>query len=67
MDEAVMEIIIFISVFYGIQILLLIIGFCLPNENKAQESLCYKDSIIYKEKLDDGTVIVVCENELDTD
>lgn len=67
MDESVIEMIIFLSVLYGIQILLLIIGFCLPNENKSQESLCYKDSIIYKEKLDDGTVIVVYESELDPD
>lgn len=67
MDEAVMEMIIFLSVFYGIQILLLIIAFCLPSENKEPESLCYKDTIIYKEKLDDGTVIVVYESELDQD
>lgn len=67
MDESVIEMVIFLSVFYGIQILLLIIGFCLPNENKEQESLCYKDEIIYKERLDDGTVIVVHENELDSD
>lgn len=61
------EMIIFLSVFYGIQILLLIIGFCLPNENKESENLCYKDIVIYKEKLDDGEVIVVYENELDPD
>lgn len=66
MDESVIEMIIFLSVLYGIQILLLIIGFCLPNENKEQESLCYKDAIIYKEKLY-GTVIVVYESELDPD
>lgn len=28
--------IIFVSVFYGIQILLLIVGFCLPNENESE-------------------------------
>ena len=61
-----MEMIIFISVFYVIQILLLIIGFCLPNDNKAQGSLCCKDTIIYKEKFDDD-VIVVYESELDPD
>ena len=61
------EMIIFISVFYGIQVLLLIIGFCLPSENKEQESICYKDTIIYKEKFDDGTVIAVYESELDSD
>jgi len=60
------EMIIFLSVFYGIQILLLIIGFCLPSENKEQESICYKDTIIYKEKFDDD-VIVVYESELDSD
>lgn len=61
-----MDVIIFISVFYGIQVLLLIIGFCLPNENKALESSCGKDAVIYKEKLD-GRVIVVYENDLDPD
>ena len=60
------EMIIFLSVFYGIQILLLIIEFCLPNENKSQESLCCKDTIIYKEKFNDD-VIVVYESELDPD
>lgn len=60
------EMIIFISAFYGIQILLLIIGFCLPSENKEQKSLCCKDTIIYKEKFDDD-VIVVYESELEPD
>jgi hypothetical protein len=67
MNEEVVQLIIFLSVYFGIQILLLIIGFCLPSENKEQESLCYKDTTIYKEKLDDGTVISVYENELDPD
>lgn len=61
-----MEMIIFIFVFYGIQMLLLIIGFCLHNDNKVQGSLHCKDTIIYKEKFDDD-VIVVYESELDHD
>lgn len=61
MDEEVVQLIIFLSVYFGIQILLLIIGFCLPSENKEHESL------LYREKLDDGTVIEVYENELDPD
>lgn len=61
MNEEIMQMIIFLSVYFGIQILLLVIGFCLPSENKEQESL------LYKEYLDDGTVIEVYENELDPD
>lgn len=61
MNEEVVQLIIFLSVYFGIQILLLIIGFCLPSENKE-----HKDAIIYKEKFDDD-VIVVYESELDPD